>query len=370
MIATDRFAAVFLALAAGAAALGGCGRAKRPPAHDPEGGSAFAPPKADPPPFRRVEVFFGTDREEVPGAPPDARYSERTAALSYGVCHVSIPRWHKRGELEEPHWYKLERVEDPEKHVVLLDAERRERADFVAELGAAAAQENNLLLFIHGYNVTFKDAARRTAQIAFDVGYPGVPLLYSWPSAGATEDYFADEDANRRTQPHLAEFLSTVAGIEGVQRLDVIAHSMGNRALCEALARLGRERSNLRIRHLVLAAPDIDAKIFIDDIWPAMRGLCEDVTLYASSDDQALVASGKVHKGVRLGQSGPEMVLLDGLATIDATGIDTSLLGHSYVAEVVRVLDDLDGHLTKSRPPADRGLFGRVRGALGYWAFR
>ena len=33
-------------------------------------------------------------------------------------------------------------------------------------------------VFIHGFNVAFEDAVMRTAQIAYDLGFDGAPILY------------------------------------------------------------------------------------------------------------------------------------------------------------------------------------------------
>jgi esterase/lipase superfamily enzyme len=38
--------------------------------------------------------------------------------------------------------------------------------------------------YMNGYNVTFADAARRTAQIAYDLRFEGDPAFFSWPSQG------------------------------------------------------------------------------------------------------------------------------------------------------------------------------------------
>ena len=35
-------------------------------------------------------------------------------------------------------------------------------------------------MFVHGFNVSFADAARRTAQIAYDLAFGG-PGALSWP---------------------------------------------------------------------------------------------------------------------------------------------------------------------------------------------
>ncbi|WP_429550866.1 alpha/beta hydrolase [Paraburkholderia sp. MM5477-R1] len=39
-------------------------------------------------------------------------------------------------------------------------------------------------LFIRGFKVGFVDAARRTAQMAYDLGFDGAPVFFSWPSQG------------------------------------------------------------------------------------------------------------------------------------------------------------------------------------------
>ena len=49
-----------------------------------------------------------------------------------------------------------------------------------------------------------------------------------------------------------------------------------------------------KFSEIVLAAPDIDADVFRNDIAPALAGPGLPVTLYASSVDLAMVASQKV----------------------------------------------------------------------------
>ena len=65
------------------------------------------------------------------------------------------------------------------------------------------------------------------------------------------------------------------------------------------------------------------------------------ITLYASSNDEAIKLSKKVHAYPRAGESGPDIVVVPGLDTIDVSNVDTSLLGHSYFAEKRTVISDL-----------------------------
>src|SRR5262245_28654371 len=117
---------------------------------------------------------------------------------------------------------------------------------------------------IHGYNVTFEDAARRTAQIAYDLGFSGAPVFYSWLSQGTVTSYTIDESNIEWTQASLRIFLEDFFARSTAHNVYLIAHSMGNRALTHAVSSLLNENPTLKnhLRELILAAPDIDAEVF------------------------------------------------------------------------------------------------------------
>ena len=124
--------------------------------------------------------------------------------------------------------------------------------------------------------------------------------------------------------------------------------------------------------NVIMAAPDVNAYTFTDQIWPAIKSAAKRFTLYASSDDEALKTSKK-SKGSRdfdrLGEAGPKIVVISGLDTVDATGIDTSLLGHSYVDSCKPVMTDLQLIIEKGLAPLERKLRNRYKEGLAYWAF-
>jgi esterase/lipase superfamily enzyme len=62
-----------------------------------------------------------------------------------------------------------------------------------AQLAAIDVDERDALIFVHGYNVSFQEAALRAAQIGFDLSVKGAMAFFSWPSQGATAHYSADE---------------------------------------------------------------------------------------------------------------------------------------------------------------------------------
>ncbi len=331
--------------------------------------------------FEVVRVFYGTDRKPVGNAAIAPFYGgERGAQLSLGLAEVSIPSRHRQGTVERPVWWRFEWREDPARHVVVLRVDALEREGFVGGLRACLEQADrkDVLLFVHGYNVRFDDAVRRTAQLAYDLRpgndpeFPGVPLLYSWPSQGEVHTYMTDETNVGWTLPHFEEFLRVALADSGATTVHVIAHSMGNRALLDLLRTFDAATlpaGSATLGQVVLAAPDVDADVF-RQLAAALTGRAERFTLYASSNDLALKASRELRSGLpRAGESGEHLVVVSGVDTIDASAVDTSLLGHSYYGERT-LLGDLFYLLRERKPPGERyGLAERLRAGDVYWEF-
>ncbi len=322
-----------------------------------------------------VRTFFATDRDQNSNASASQTFGSARSTLKYGTCEVSIPRDHRMGELEAPSIWKLQFKEDPDKHVVLLTARSMRQEFFYDSLRQRiqSSSGSSAFIFVHGYNVSFEDAARRTAQITYDLSFDGAPVFYSWPSQGKTAAYTVDEQTIEWAQGNLLKFLKDFFDQSDAQNVYLIAHSMGNRALTRSLAALLAEKPEVRKRltEVILTAPDIDADVFKRDIAPALTSHGRPITLYASSRDLALAASKRVHGYPRAGDSGPEMVIMPGIETIDATKVETGFLGHSYFAESKSVLSDIY-YLIKERQRADRrfGLRGVTTARGRYWAFK
>ena len=362
--------------------------------YGPSSGSApptrSAPPVSAPPPlparpaidpeknYATMRVFYATDRaaaNNFSDLPPAERYGVARGKLDYGLAEVSIPREHKPGLLEAPSIWKLEFREDPSLHVVLMSVTRRSGPLFFQELSERVkrSQGRNAFLFVHGYNVSFADAARRTAQMSYDLSFDGAAVFYSWPSQAALTGYTIDESNIEWSTAHIKQFLVDFAEKSQAENLYLIAHSMGNRGLTRALQMLVLERPDLRgrFREIILAAPDVDAEVFRRDLVPALRQAGQRVTLYASSNDLALRASKEVHGYARAGDSGGGLVVLPGLETIDASGVDESILAHSYFVESKPVIRDILNLLRHSLPAGRReGLVGEQGERGAFWRFR
>ncbi len=324
-----------------------------------------------------VKVYYATDRKRNGGTKLASFFGgapSEPKRISYGVCEVSIPKGHKPGELEAPSIWRFEFREDPNKHVVLLKIHQQEKKSFFRNLKNVIARSKgeNAFIFVHGYNVTFKDAARRTAQIAYDLKFDGAPVFYSWPSKGELGGYLTDADNVVWAQDNLKQFLRDFVEKTKAKNIYLIAHSMGNRALTAAVAALINESPDFkkRFREIILAAPDISARTFKDQIAPKMIEASRNVTLYVSNDDKALQASKAIHANPRAGEAGENMLIIKGIDTIDATGVDTSLLAHSYFAEARSIISDLLSIIRDGIRPESRKTLKKVTSPKGtYWTF-
>ena len=294
-----------------------------------------------------VKVYFGTNREQNRDTFSWNPYgSRRGDRLRYGSCDVSIPVESRTpGEIPRPVF--TSEKGDPKKHFVLSNPEEYDRSAFfeLLQQRLSGVPTDAMLVFVHGYNVSFDGAAFRAAQVAFDLKFAGPPIFYSWPSVGEWEDYATDYENVRDAMPLISEFLEDLATRTETKRIYLIAHSMGNQALPQALLDLLARRPDTRskFRELILAAPDIDADIYRKQIAPRLKDWGIGVTLYASDKDRALIAARKIRDNyVRAGEIRGTPLIVEGTETIDASSVETDfLVEHTYFADSESILSDI-----------------------------
>lgn len=330
------------------------------------------------PDYISYSILYGTNRKYLIEDNKIEFQNSRDYNLHLGKCEISIPLSHKMGNIERPSWFNsLFFEESPEKYFTLLTTELFDQVKFTNILSEriGKSDQNDILLFIHGFNVDFQEAMLRTAQLGYDLNFKGGVTAFSWPSDGSVGGYIADTDTAKLSSNYLCDFIKILLHSVGIKKLHIIAHSMGNVVLTNALIQLKNNGffPNAIINQIILAAPDIDKDIFINQIMPDINrnfGL----TLYASNKDKALIASKKIRKGyTRLGEGGDNIVVVDGLDSVDASRVDTSLLGHGYFADTQPLLNDI--HMTLlGLPPTSRILDPKSKVVEGktesYWIFR
>ena len=231
---------------------------------------------------------------------------------------------------------------------------------------SSRSNEGDALVFVHGFHTSMKEAMLRTAQLAHDLRFKGPAVAFNWPSHDALMDYNKDGRNAELSAGPLANFLVKLSQQAGIKRIHVIAHSMGNRVLVNALPAMGEAKST--VREIALMAPDIDSAIFkqLAARFPKSVG---PIALYASSRDKALLASAAFGGYERAGQGGKNILVVPGIDTIDASSVDTSLigLGHQYFGDSREILADVYSFF-RGQPPQTRFALRRAADG-GYYIF-
>lgn len=329
--------------------------------------AALAPPvpvagvRGDGTGFATVEVFYATDRARSGSDYPAEFYGHGRGPLETGVVEVTVPDSHRPGAIEAPSVWSLEFAQDPARHITLHSITPLAGADFFARMQdrMAARDRKEAFVFIHGYNVAFDAAARRAAQLAYDMRFAGVPILYSWPSRGSTIGYIPDAAVVQLSARRLSRFLDQVVAQSGAETVHIVAHSMGNRALTEALELMALRRGQTAadapaFGQVIFAAPDVDAGLFAEML-PTLRPLARRLTLYASENDWALVASRRLHGDApRAGQGGADLLAAPDLDSVDMSELGEDMLAHGYFADDRSALADLVALFWRDLDPARR----------------
>lgn len=319
-----------------------------------------------------VPMLVATTRRGINAERPGFRFGTRDAnELSYGLAQVSVPSYRVRKQGELP-MAGSEANPDPTRTMFITSLLPADSLRFVQRLAddLARTRSRDVLVFIHGYNSSFEEGAVRAAQVVADMGFDGSVILFSWPSAGELTGYIRDQQTARNTGFYLLHLLRDLIPQAHPDRIHVLAHSMGSEVLSKAISLIDRADTLPRLAQVVFAAPDVDARVFAREILPTLRAHATQVTLYASSEDDALRASSSLNGVWRLGLGGDSLTVLDGMTTVDATRVRGDFLGHTLFGNPA-LLSDLHAVLSDGRTPEERRLLRVSRpDGLVFWRFR
>ncbi|MDM0007910.1 alpha/beta hydrolase [Variovorax sp. J22G73] len=274
---------------------------------------------------------------------------------------MSIPPFRNKGEIPTPPngFEDYAMFKNPMRYFRLLDADQISEGDIAritADFFKGKPGKHSALVFVHGYNVAFQAAAFRAAQMSFDMELQSMPVFFSWASKAGTAAYWRDENTALQSVPDFKKFLTTYLSGSNIDQIVIVAHSMGSRIVTSALVEMIERDPKIakRLLHLVLAAPDLDAAVFKEQVMPVLVDAGVPVTIYASSKDKALRTSVEMHGFSRVGSAGKEIVFGNGLETIDASAIDTDFLGHSYFASSPALIRDIGALIVEGKRAASR----------------
>jgi esterase/lipase superfamily enzyme len=344
-----------------------------------------------------VEFLFATTRQKILVSGRASFSGDRmdvATGMSFGAARVQVPKEHHFGEVERPGWwsgwlnYVYETKADPDKHFIINNVTPMSLSDWSKIINTRKSDE--ALVFVHGFNTSFDDSLYRMAQIVYDLNYVnGVPILFSWASKGAvlqvsmdsvSLNYGYDQSSAVAAEESFIRLLKMLQTERGIKHIHILAHSMGNFLVMDALKNYASSLGSLQIDEFMMAAPDVDGYLYQNIYALEVRKIASNMTLYASSTDRALSISRQLAGGVpRAGDVPPGgPIVLPGIDSIDVTACGDDILGlnHDVFAGTRAVMDDIHALLTYSpRLPPNRrvsGVRGVPEGAIpaSYWRYQ
>jgi esterase/lipase superfamily enzyme len=274
-------------------------------------------------------------------------------SFSYGRATISYPANRRRGEQT----YRSGSLsQNPLRHFSIVSYEivptPNEFANLVTEFHPEI-KSHPALIYVHGFDDSFSDAAERLAQLTIDTEYSGSALLFSWPSNDwsgplpSKHDYERTFQISQASRLYLMHAIGELTNASGAS-VNVLAHSMGTDIAANAI--LMRQRL-LRdagfsvpefTQALVLAAPDISKQEFNDSLRPALILSKMRLVVYCSLD-RALALSRAVNQSDdRLGYCTPPVDPMLGVDVVSVKGLIQDFVRHSYYLSATEILDDIE----------------------------
>ncbi|MCC6275576.1 MAG: alpha/beta hydrolase [Leptospiraceae bacterium] len=281
---------------------------------------------------KSINVLFATPRKTAASNPACSNAYFTTSFDStekYGLCKVNVPIGHEIGAID------TNPAGDSEKFFKFEKYESFKFDHIINSIQRDSSEE--VIVFVHGFNVKFEEAIFRAAQIKFDVKFPGPVIVYTWP-AGAEEGFLNQLLIQGTYKNNFQNALSSIAGFKNFlkkiestkKKIHLIVHSMGHQVVLPGLAEISGEFSEPFLQEVIFNAPDFDTNEF-SKIASRISKSSKRVTVYCSPGDNALVASSKVNSGKRIGScekiSGVEMINVN---PVDSPVLGIGGLGHGY----------------------------------------
>jgi esterase/lipase superfamily enzyme len=269
---------------------------------------------------------------------------------------VSTPPGHVAGRMETAAFGKP----NPAKNFDLTSTEPLSDREMLNEIATfisgRVGSNRDVLVYVHGFNTSEREAQFRLAQIVVDGRFGGVPALFTWPADGGPLSYVEERDRATSSRDALESFLSDLSKTPGIGKIHVLAHSMGAWLAMEALREIaisGHPDLDGRLGQVLLASPDIDLGVFRAQI--ARLKDPGAVSLFISSKDRALAISSRLQGAPRIGafdlkNAGQRAELKKlGVHVYDLSGFSDGFLGHGAFADLPQAVRSIGAQIDAPR---------------------
>ena len=322
--------------------------------------------------FDSINVIYGTDRKisNNNGKLKFLNSRQKNLQSAYiGNATVYLPQNRKVGEISKDAY-----IDNVDTNSVSTIKKLKSFVGF--------SNQKDILLFIHGYNNSFDDATKISAQISLDIKFKGITMVYSWASLNKVQSYFTDMDNVKSSIPLFKKFILRIIKEIKPSSIHIIAHSMGNQLLTQSLYELKLENNNLdlKIKNIIMASPDVSTDHFLEMYKPEILSLSRRYTIYASKYDKALMVSEGIRDFTpRIGFINDKKLCINKVDIIDASSIlfDNKKnriyweLNHSDFHSMRSLLSDIGLIINNNSNAIDRQFITRPNNKCQYyWEIR
>jgi esterase/lipase superfamily enzyme len=353
-----------------------------------------------------VPVLYATNRLPLVETPESLFTALPSAQLRVGIAHVRIGD----DTLDWETLHRLSTSDDVEERpVVRFDWLQPKGTLPVGDPAVAGAEAHEffglvnhalalspgreVVVYVHGANTPVPRAVAQAAQFQHFATRRVVVVSFMWPSVGSILRYLTDVGSAAVSVEPLAHLLEALATHTQASAISVLAYSAGAKIASPAMAMLAASqrggspaaaRQKLRIRNVYFAAPDVDTRLFVDQMREYIDVVGR-VTVAFNQGDSALRFSQLVHRASRAGRPDPDDLdprqrsfMVDASRRLGFDLVDVnpdaipglSRRSHAFWYEHPWVSSDVIALLLFDAAPARRGLEERTgeQGAR-FWTF-
>jgi len=340
--------------------------------------------------YRVMNIFYATSRQ-IDKKKESSIYFKRSLAkeITAGTIDIKIDPRLKIGKML-PNRLKRRGV------IGIQDIDKMGEDDFMKQLSDAvnASPHKSLLVMVFGYKDDFEATAIKAAYFSYLLDINTPVLVFDWPGdqSVSISGYERARSLAVASGPLLGELLARIIREVKPEKLWVKASSLGCQVVCDAFDHMYKydelADSELEIDHVIMAAPDVGQDEFDDKFKDELSAMAKKLTTYVSSDDEALLISGFINDGKRLGLQKPRRIesaqeeeakdalylksmAPDKITIIDVTPINDASYKHGYYLECPEFFDDFYQRIFDKQPNVNRRLYLlKTEDNTDYWVLR
>lgn len=323
-----------------------------------------------------IKAHFATNRNQRNTETAYNMFGDgRGDSTVFGKSYVVLPRQGDTIDIEPPGLPRVQMGEDAPEPETLAHNEILERDDFTRSIESDIDDGSNgsALIYVHDFNTSFETAAVRSAQLSYDIGFPGISYFFAWPSRGSVPSYIADVGSQQASRENLKTMFNEILYLTPTNNIYVVAKGLGARLAAEVLKDLFLTQPDARnrIREIILITPDISANSFKSDLAPFLGSDDAPLTLYTSSASNTLAAAKALSGDDLAGDSSDGLLITEHVETIDTGDADTSLTGHAGYLDPGSIVSDLWDLIRHGSRAGSRRQLRTVYSPEGtYWQYR